>query len=134
MTKEKTIVKSTYKYRFHTLRHTYATYLLDKGVPLENIQKALGHQDLDTTLVYDRVSDTKTAQFVDDAFSSPLSVVKKNSLLNQHQPRQVQNTYNTANVLAVKSSETAIEILQKRLATGEINQIEFNTLTRLIKE
>ncbi len=36
----------------HVLRHSVATTLLEKGMPLEHIQKFLGHAKLDTTQVY----------------------------------------------------------------------------------
>ena len=34
---------------FHGLRHTYATRLFEKGVPLKIIQKLLGHSSLEIT-------------------------------------------------------------------------------------
>lgn len=36
----------------HTLRHSYATHLLEAGVPLPLIQAYLGHTDLRTTTLY----------------------------------------------------------------------------------
>ena len=36
----------------HVLRHSVATTLLEKGMPLEQIQQFLGHAKLDTTQVY----------------------------------------------------------------------------------
>lgn len=38
------------KFRFHDLRHTYATYLLSNGVPVKYVQKQLGHASAKMTL------------------------------------------------------------------------------------
>ena len=39
-------------YSLHTLRHTFATHLRDKGVGLDIIGKLLGHTNLETTRIY----------------------------------------------------------------------------------
>ncbi|OUV26362.1 MAG: hypothetical protein CBC48_15550 [bacterium TMED88] len=45
-------------YVFHTLRHTYATWLAEAGVPLRSIQSLCGHRRVETTLRYAHATDT----------------------------------------------------------------------------
>ena len=45
----------------HTLRHSYASHLLEAGVSLKAIQKYLGHKSLQTTLVYLHLTETGEA-------------------------------------------------------------------------
>ena len=41
----------------HTARHTFATILLNKNVPLVNVQKLLGHTNINTTQIYAKLLD-----------------------------------------------------------------------------
>jgi integrase len=44
--------------RFHDLRHSYATWLVDDGVPINMVQRVLGHEKSSTTLdIYTRRTD-----------------------------------------------------------------------------
>lgn len=55
--------------RFHDLRHSYATWLVDDGVPVNMVQRVLGHERSSTTLdLYTRRTDdpARVLQALDD--------------------------------------------------------------------
>lgn len=46
----------------HTLRHSYATHLMEEGVPIRLISQYLGHASLETTLIYTHLTSISEDQ------------------------------------------------------------------------
>lgn len=54
----------------HTLRHCFATHLMESGTDVRYIQELLGHKDIRTTLIYTHVTNTSM-----DQIKSPLDAL-----------------------------------------------------------
>lgn len=57
----------------HRLRHTLATMLINQGMPIVSLQKLLGHQDINKTLIYARVHD----ETVKEQFTAAMNQIER---------------------------------------------------------
>lgn len=113
-------------YNFHTLRHTYATLLWERTGDIYAVKKALGHSDLDTTLIYTHISDTALQQKINNAFEIPLPFKQNSSEIEN--VRRAPEQKHILQEPRTTFEANPIEILKVRLAKGEITLDNFRQL------
>lgn len=117
-----------YKYRFHHLRHYYATYVYEKTRDLYAVSDLLGHNQVSTTQIYAKISDKTKRETIDFAFNTPIR-----TKLFEENPVNALNYSIPEIAKGKRKDKSPVEILEERFANGEISASDFQTALRLLK-
>lgn len=115
-----------YRFRFHHLRHFFATYVYEKTGDIYAVADLLGHNQVTTTQIYARMSNKKKRDVVNFAFNNPVRT--------QMFERNPINALNYSIPEVSKRDKPPIEILNERYAKGEISEFDYINKLKLLKQ
>lgn len=109
-----------HRYNFHTLRHSYGTYLRNKGVSLEDIRDLMGHERFDTTLVYAKISHVQKKNAIHQAFSTQ----QRSEIIPEKEVKRLSMP---------DPGNSPVQYLQMQMLKGDISAEEYQEKARLLQ-
>jgi integrase/recombinase XerD len=103
----------------HTLRHTFGTILAQQNVPIERIAELMGHENINTTRIYARVSAEQKRKSVSLLDSRPWHVKFFSRFSKRSIPEKVfSRSYGSENVDETIGRKTELKKLRHNLSRG----------------
>ena len=119
-----------YFYYFHTLRHTYATFLHEKGVDIGTISKLLRHNQVDTTMIYTHISNKNKINAVDHAFDPFKAYHFQKSEFQTQKESQAEEREHQI----LQQMSNPVNMLQMKLVNGEISPSEYHERLNALRQ
>lgn len=70
-------------YTIHTIRHSFATHLVDNGTDLHTIKELLGHRSLQTTMQYMHLTSKRIKNIV-NPYDALMQEDEENNIINKN--------------------------------------------------
>jgi len=106
-----------YKYHFHSFRHVCATNLLRRGLQIEQVKEFLGHEQIDTTMVYLNLVKDDLKEAVTHAYAYPK---QRNYFLPAQQTAPVVQVSPDVEALKLENENLKLKMQLKGLAPLEV--------------
>jgi len=113
-------VVNRHKYYFHCLRHTMASIIYNKTSDIYAVKEFLGHEEVNTTMIYAKMTETKMRGVVSSVFSS----LHYNYSNGSHVPLP-KPTSAPVKSAPIVSTSSPLELLEMQFVNGDISENEF---------
>ncbi len=106
-----------HQYKFHTLRHSRCTHLINNGVPIEQVQHFMRHDKIETTMVYIWITNPELKKMVAEVDT---------------QQTKTQQQFSATSVVTEYKAPDPLLTIKMRLANGEISRKEYQKVAPLL--
>jgi len=109
--------RQQHQYKFHTLRHSRCTHLLNNGVPIQKVQYFMRHDKIDTTMTYAWITNPELNRMVEEVDrGTGMIEIAQNQMLPVQEPSD------------------PLRIAKRRLALGDISPREYKKIMTILGE